>query len=347
MEEKGLTQNEASGCSQESLTKQLEFHQLEMRYEAMRRTSPERERGLVASLAQNGQQVPVVVVASAEAERYVVVDGYKRIRGLKRLHQDTVVSTVWALEEAEALILERLMHGQQSCSALEQGWLLQELNQRFGFLTEELARRFDRSPSWVSRRLNLVRELPEAIQQGVLRGEIQPHAAMKYLIPLARANLSDCMSIVEGVKSRRLTTRQMGKLYRAYVCGTEQTRELVLQSPLVFLKADEEVRRELPVEASPFEGLKTDLNLLASVCRRVVNRFRKGLGVQLRSGEREQARRLYLQAQAEFETLARRCDKEVLDARSQHANGDPETQPGRARHAPDRTSLESIPGSGP
>jgi len=41
-------------------------------------------------------------------------------------------------------------------TALEQGWLLAELEQHFGYGLEELARRFDRSVSWVSRRLALV-----------------------------------------------------------------------------------------------------------------------------------------------------------------------------------------------
>jgi hypothetical protein len=41
-----------------------------------------------------------------------------------------------------------------------------------------------RSVSWVSRRLALVRELPESIQEHVRRGEIVAHAAEKYLVPL-------------------------------------------------------------------------------------------------------------------------------------------------------------------
>ena len=41
--------------------------------------------------------------------------------------------------------------------------------------------------SWVSRRLALVHELPEAIQERVRRGEVGAHGAAKYLVPLARA----------------------------------------------------------------------------------------------------------------------------------------------------------------
>jgi ParB family transcriptional regulator, chromosome partitioning protein len=61
-----------------------------------------------------------------------------------------------------------------------------------------LAQRFDRTVSWVSRRLSLVRTLPEAIQQHVHDGHLVAHAAMKYLVPLARANAGDCLRFTEA-----------------------------------------------------------------------------------------------------------------------------------------------------
>jgi len=41
---------------------QLEFHQLERRWEHLRVRDPRRQRRLLASLADSGQQVPIVVV---------------------------------------------------------------------------------------------------------------------------------------------------------------------------------------------------------------------------------------------------------------------------------------------
>ena len=62
----------------------LELHQLDLRYEKLRTHKPEAERKLVGSLAVIGQQVPVVVVRGDAAERFVLVDGYKRVRALRR-----------------------------------------------------------------------------------------------------------------------------------------------------------------------------------------------------------------------------------------------------------------------
>jgi hypothetical protein len=64
---------------------ELEFHQLELRYERLKVVRPEPERRLLASLAEVGQQVPVMVVKGVGESSFVVIDGYKRLRALRRL----------------------------------------------------------------------------------------------------------------------------------------------------------------------------------------------------------------------------------------------------------------------
>ena len=67
----------------------LEFHQLDLRYELLRRRAPEQEKRLLASLALSGQQTPIVVVG-CEGNSRVVVDGYKRVRALRQLGERLV-----------------------------------------------------------------------------------------------------------------------------------------------------------------------------------------------------------------------------------------------------------------
>ena len=111
---------------------ELELGQLELRYERLRLVRAGRERQLLSSLASAGQQTPIVVVADAEGGRFVVMDGYKRVRCLRRLVQDTVRATQLDLEEVEALVMSRQMVAGESETALEQGWLLDEMERRFG-----------------------------------------------------------------------------------------------------------------------------------------------------------------------------------------------------------------------
>ena len=92
---------------------QLEFHQLDRRWEHLRVQRPDRQRRLLASLAAVGQQVPIVVVTAADRpERYLVIDGYQRIRALEQLGRDTVEAVIWPMSEAEALVLNRSMCSQ-------------------------------------------------------------------------------------------------------------------------------------------------------------------------------------------------------------------------------------------
>lgn len=75
----------------------------------------------------------VVVVAEDQPNRYVVIDGYKRIAALEQLGRDTVEAVVWPLSEAGAVLLDRSLRFSEQETALEVGWLLAELEQRFGY----------------------------------------------------------------------------------------------------------------------------------------------------------------------------------------------------------------------
>jgi ParB family transcriptional regulator, chromosome partitioning protein len=289
----------------------VELHQLDLRYEKLRTHKPEAERKLVGSLAAIGQQVPVVVVHGEGPERFVLVDGYKRVRALRRLGHDLVGATCWDLSEAEALVLDRLMRTGEGATALEHGWLLHELSVRFALSLEDLGRRFARSVSWVSRRLALVEELPDAIQAHVQRGALPAHAAMKYLVPLARANADACARLVTGIAGKGLTNREVGQLYAAWREGLPAIRERVLTAPLLFLKARHAVAT---VPDDEGRAVMNDLDLLTAVARRARRRLRHGVLQRLLPPERAEVRRLGAAADEEMARLAERLREEDAHA---------------------------------
>lgn len=300
----------------------VELHQLDLRYEALRKRSPTRERQLLASLADVGQQSPIVVVPAPDGT-LVVIDGYKRVRALRRLARDTVRATRWELEESEALLLERLMRV-ASEDALEHGWLLTELHERFGLSFEELARRFGKSKSWVSRRLSLVNELPKEIQAQVRAGAIAAHAAMKYLVPLARANAAAATQLAAAMASLKPTTRQVGALYAGWKSGTEQTRELILRTPKVFLRAQAQHQQTQKAAKSPAQLLLDDMGVMSAIARRARRRLEQGLLPQLLASEREEVGRLFSQASAETQWLFNHYQREVPDVGRSDAHGNSE-----------------------
>jgi len=245
----------------------LEFHQLDLPYEALRRRDPRRERQLRASIEEHGQTSPVVVLP--RDGRFVLLDGYKRLRALRSLRRDLVVAVTWDLEEAEALLLEGLMRGSHAESPLEQGWLLDELRGRFGMNLEELGRRFDRTAAWVSRRLALVRELPGWIQDHVRTGRLSPDVAMKVLVPLSRGKAPDALRFTETIIRARLSTRDAQAVYAGWTRGNAETRERILADPALFLRC----RSTMPGRPG---GLRGDLEALRDVARRGLGRIEQG-----------------------------------------------------------------------
>ena len=327
----------------------VELSEFDLRYSSLRICERGRESRLIASLAATGQHAPVIVLRAmppAVSGSYVLLDGYKRERCAKRLGWAALSALCWDLEELDALIFCGLLRGSEKESALEQGWLLRELQERFGLGLEELGRRFGRSPSWVSRRLGLIKELPGQIQEGVRQGQIVPHGAMKYLVPLARANRKDCVRLYDGISAHGLSSRQMGRLYNAYISGNDRTRELILKDPVLYLKVEEEAEIPPQKKRTPAEELIADLRVLGGVSRRADHRLRGGVGTSLSRDQRDISRRLMTRAQADFDGLIMTWRKEGGDAGRERAQGDPQTEGSGERDPRDREGAEGLPEGG-
>lgn len=235
----------------------LEFHQLDRRLENLRVRHPARQRRLIASLAETGQQTPIIVI---EIEgRYRVIDGHKRIAALQQLGRDTVEAMVWEMSEADALVLERTLRMGEPESALEQGWLLQEMESRLGCSIEDLARRFDRSKTWVASRLALVETLPESVQQLVREGKVAASLAMRYLAPVARISLEHCQRMAAAFAEQSWTARQAGEFYQAWRRASGAVRERILAAPKLFAKT----------QAQP-DTLDKELNQIAATAQRAL-----------------------------------------------------------------------------
>jgi ParB/RepB/Spo0J family partition protein len=325
---------------------QLEFHQLDRRWEHLRVREPHRQHRLLASLAASGQQTPIVVVVCQDnRERYLVIDGYKRIAALQQLGRDTVDATVWAMSEAEALVLSRSLRFSPQESALEQGWLLAEMEQRFGYGLDELARRFDRSASWVSRRLALVEWLPEAIQQQVREGKIAAQVALKYLVPVARVDAEQCQRMAAVFVAHHCDTRQAGQLYAAWRKGTRVARERILAEPELFLKTQRQAPAAPPAAA---QQVTRDLEMAVAILHRANRRLTEAMA-EMTGPQRERIERQIENARRELARMAERMGKEQ---ESKHAepgaeNGDSGTERAGSEPARDRARAAGIAADGP
>jgi ParB/RepB/Spo0J family partition protein len=292
---------------------QLEFHQLDRRWEHLRVRHPARQRRLLTSLADSGQQTPIVVVAvEDQADRYVVIDGYKRIAALEQLGRDTVEAVVWPMSEAAAVLLDRSLRLSEHETALEVGWLLAELEQRFGYGLDELARRFDRSVSWVSRRLALVEVLPDAIQQQVREGRISAQVALKFLVPVARQSLEDCQRMAAIFARHHCDTREAGQLYGAWRQGSPAMRQRILDAPGLFFKAQRQAE-DKPLAGTGAELLR-DLERVAAIVNRAQRRLAGGAATEPDRQQCEATRHQIERIQKQLH----RIDEEILPEKKPH-----------------------------
>jgi hypothetical protein len=248
----------------------IDLHQLELRHRDLRIHDGDQRRRLIGSIAEIGQQVPVIVIR--DAERLVLIDGYLRVEALRRLHRDTAVATTWPLSEIEALLHHRHLTISKR-AALEDAWLLGRLRDH-GLTMEELARRLCRSKSWVSHRLGLLDELAVSAQERVRAGTVPPHAAMKYLVPFARANKRQCEQLLAGLGDTRVSVREVGALYAAWKSADRAGKQRIVGEPLLFLRALASTKSADAEDES--ETLHKDLTTLAAIAWRAGRRVRDG-----------------------------------------------------------------------
>jgi ParB family transcriptional regulator, chromosome partitioning protein len=190
----------------------------------------------------------------------------------------------------------------------------------------ELARRFDRSASWVSRRLALVAALPPEVQEHVRRGDVVAHAAMKFLVPLARANRRACIRLSTQLATRRTSTREVATLYAGWLAGDDDEREALLADPWLYLRLRAEMDAAPESEERVADVLVRELSAIAAIARRVHRTLREGAAQQhLSSTEREDARRALALAHSSFEQLHGRATRDLADVGPNDALSDPAT----------------------
>lgn len=225
---------------------ELEIGRLDRKYAPLRMLSEPRLGALMASLASLGQQSPALVVQLEPDTAPVLIDGYRRAHALGKLGVDTIDVVRLEMSEADALVLRHRMAASNGTSALEDGWLLRELTDRHGLNQRALAQRLSRSVSWVSRRLGLVDDLPEQVQQLVRDGLVAPQAAMKHVLPLARANRAAVVRLADAMGDRSWSVREVMALVRGWRAAAPEKRPQIESNPSLFCRGVEEFARVPP-----------------------------------------------------------------------------------------------------
>ena len=185
------------------------------------------------------------LVVRGAVGRFVLIDGEAYVDVAIRLNRDTIEALVLEISEEAALVHCYRMQRNGRRSALEEGWLVAELHTRGQPLTD-VGVSLGRSTSWVSRRMGLAMSLPERTTDAVRRRIVPAHGAMKYLLPLARANARHCEKLCECLGDKPVSSRQLEAVCKAYWSSDAGLRERIVDSPWLFIRSKEAITPALP-----------------------------------------------------------------------------------------------------
>lgn len=283
----------------------LDLHALIPRFAALRRHDPARLGRLKASLERQGQLVPVVVVPAADqADRWVLIDGYRRREALQGLGEDRIWVAAWERSVDEALMACLARPGDRAWEAIEEAALIEELARRHALAA--IAAQLGRDVSWVSRRLSLIQALPEDLLDAVRAGRISLWAASRILVPLARANAEHARTLMEKLAQEPLSTRELKRLYQRYEQAPRAQRQRLVENPGLFLKvvqSREEEAADKRLAAGPEGSWYHDLRVVGAILARLTRQVPTLFAPGQEGAERERLAQAFAPAKTQFERL--------------------------------------------
>ena len=215
----------------------VEHHCLQLRYAHLRAQNSRTLEMLTASIEQYGQLVPVIIVPEEEVHQWVLIDGYYRVKALKRLGKDTIEAEVWNCSIEEALMRMLRNYSTHTPGILEEALVLHELHSHCGLSQQELAAQIGRKQSWISGRLSLVENLPDSIVDVLSEGTLSLWVCVRILAPIARAIPEHAQWLLSYILKHPHSTREMQSFYDHYQGSNAQVRARMVKDPGLFFKA--------------------------------------------------------------------------------------------------------------
>jgi ParB family chromosome partitioning protein len=286
--------------------KEIEMAHLHLRYAHTRIEWPQRVLALASSIERFGQILPVIVLREG-GNSFVLIDGYLRVKALKRCLRDTVLAEIWEGKEEEALVQILVRANSRKWDLLEEAALLRELHDQHHLSQSRIASRVGRKQSWVSGRLALYGVLSEDLLESIRKGSISTWAATRVIAPIARAIPEHAKVLSENLSKASLSTRELTLLFRHYQKANRRQRENIVRDPVLFLRALH--AREEAVEAKSLkEGLEgkwlREFRLIAHLLRGLLKEVPPLFGSSPSAWDRGLLLPPFEESQALFEKLA-------------------------------------------
>jgi len=205
---------------------QIELAELDTRFESLKTRDSGVEDRLFCAL-ERGEVLDPLLVAM-ENETPLLIDGFKRLRCLKKLKWSMVPCITIATSTTDGILEWLKLTGGKQASLYEVAGFVQELHKVHGMSPSAIADHLRRSKAWVCMRLQFLRSVPLSVRKALEKGEFPLHAWMYSVRPFMRVNGESntlAEEFVDIAKKQKLTLREIELLARQWFEGGDEIRD--------------------------------------------------------------------------------------------------------------------------
>jgi len=163
-------------------------NKLDLSLAHLRQCSESSIKHMVSSLEKCGQLNPII--AAGDEQRIILVDGFKRHQASVIIGMDKLNAQLLPLSKVNMKAYIYLLNHNEGFSFIEECLLIHELVEKDGLTQTEVSSLLERHKSWVSRRLNIYRNLNSKVVEDIRAGLI-PSGSGRSLAELPQCNQVD------------------------------------------------------------------------------------------------------------------------------------------------------------
>lgn len=289
---------------------EIDLHRIALRYLHTRVQNETILERLRRSIEQYGQITPVIAVQEDSGE-FVLIDGYLRVLAIKKCKMDMVNVQICGSKEKEALILMLRKGNERRFEPVEEALMIAELMEKFDMPMSEVGKRMARDKSWIKRRLDLIRHLPEEALKAVQSGKMSTWSASRVLAPLARANPGHARRLTAHLENHSISTRQLADLYEHYKKSNRNVRKRIIEDPSLFCRVEESKKQEAEaqkVKNGPEGAWLKDMGIIYHILIRLSNRIENVFYQGQPQPDHDELMQAFQKAKTQFEIIERRIN---------------------------------------
>lgn len=189
--------------------------------------SAAREKQLLLSIMEVGIKDALMGVIAADGTK-ILLDGFKRLRSARKIGLQIVSFQILGEDEPTAIVNMLRKANQAAMSFIEQATFVEELRSVHGLSVSEIAARLERSPAWVSVRVQSFSQMGEETKSAIMSGTFPAYSYLYTLLPFRRLKESGAKADVEEfvrlTAGKGLGTRDIEALASGFFRGGDEMR---------------------------------------------------------------------------------------------------------------------------